>query len=44
MDPRTGFDPRAAARKALFAFFERRGKDLGPILDARDAVRKMSVG
>jgi hypothetical protein len=44
MDPRVAFDPRAAARKALFAFFERRGKDLGPILDARDAVRRVGTG
>jgi hypothetical protein len=33
------FDPRAAAKRELFGFFERKGKDLAPILDARDAVR-----
>ncbi len=42
MDRRVGFDPRAEARKALFAFFERQGKDLGPILDAKDAVRRLA--
>ena len=33
-----------AEADALFAFFERKGKDLGPILDARDAVRRVASG
>ena len=33
------FDPRVAARDALFGFFERKGRELGAVLDARDAVR-----
>ena len=41
MDPRAAVDPRKEARRALFAFFERQGKDLGGILDARDAVRRV---
>jgi hypothetical protein len=37
---REGMDPKLEAKKALYAFFDRRGKDLMPILDARDAVRR----
>ena len=32
--------PRVEARRQLFAFFGRPGKDLVPILDARDAVQR----
>jgi hypothetical protein len=44
MGPHGAQDPRAEARRQLFAFFERQGKDLVPILDARDAVQRVGRG
>jgi hypothetical protein len=39
-----GFDVKVAAKKALYGFFERRGRDLAAILDARDAVKRVGRG